>query len=160
MRRPNFAVATGLWLLVAIVPAASARASPPANATALEARLYAPCCYGGTLDAHDSELARNLRGEIEARIARGEAPEAIQADFVARFGEKVVASKTDFPMKAMGLGVLGLMSMVGAGAAWRMGRTRRSATQASPPELAVGNGDDSLASLESRLDAELEDLDG
>jgi cytochrome c-type biogenesis protein CcmH len=63
----------------------------PASAKGLEASLLAPCCWNGTLATHDSPLASDLRGEIEARSAGGEATVAIEADLVTRYGDRIRA---------------------------------------------------------------------
>ena len=62
-----------------------------ASDQALEAALLAPCCYNGTLTTHDSEMAHDLRLEIEHRHAGGESLRHIEKDFVARYGERVMA---------------------------------------------------------------------
>ena len=85
------AAGVALFLLVTALGHAGASIGPKG----LEARLLAPCCYGGTLDVHDSELARDLRKEIEDRMARGESAEVIEADFVSRYGTKVRALPTE-----------------------------------------------------------------
>jgi cytochrome c-type biogenesis protein CcmH len=85
MKGPTRHWLAGCCVLVGLVClCASGFAQSLPSAKALESRLYAPCCYGGTLDIHGSDLARVLRAEIETRIARGETTESIQADFVSR----------------------------------------------------------------------------
>jgi cytochrome c-type biogenesis protein CcmH len=61
------------------------------RAGAIEAELLAPCCWTQTLDIHDSEIARQLRGEIALRVARRESSESIRDDLVARYGSKRIA---------------------------------------------------------------------
>ncbi len=63
--------ATGFWSIFAVATLValalvhgSASAGTSIGPKGLEARLLAPCCYGGTLDVHDSELAHDLRKEI------------------------------------------------------------------------------------------------
>jgi cytochrome c-type biogenesis protein CcmH len=126
------------------------------SATAFEARLYAPCCYGGTLDIHESDLARALRAEIEARIARGETTESIQADFVSRYGNEVLAARSDVPLEGMGVVVASLILLSGCGLAcvsWRWKRRSPVATGvAAHPSRARDE-------LDARLDDELADFD-
>ena len=66
------AVLLALTVLVGLgLRSAPASANGEAGALAIETRLLAPCCWNGTLDTHDSELARTLRSEIETRVAHG-----------------------------------------------------------------------------------------
>lgn len=149
-------------LATALIVTSLAAADAVPGAKALEARLYAPCCYNGTLDGHESDLARDLRAEIEHRIAAHETADAIQADFVARYGEKVVAARTDAPIRTMGLVVVALLLAAGAWLAIVLRRwTRRkgsplpegsSGARARSPGVARDD-------LDRRLDAELADLD-
>jgi cytochrome c-type biogenesis protein CcmH len=91
----KFALAIGLAVLVGIAGlfvASGAPAGPP-SARALEATLLAPCCFGGTIDVHDSEVSRALRTEIEARVANGESTSAIEDDLVARYGPAIRAMR-------------------------------------------------------------------
>lgn len=53
-------------------------------------RLFSPCCYRETLDVHASPIAEELRAEIHGRVQQREAPEAILADMVRRFGPDVL----------------------------------------------------------------------
>lgn len=127
-------------------------AAAPAGATALEARLNAPCCFNGTLDIHDSELAKTLRTEIEQRLATGESADAIQTDFVARYGERVIAARSESPIRALGLTLAGIGVLAAAALAFVMRRwTRRT----SEPREAISQRD----VLDERIDAELADLD-
>jgi cytochrome c-type biogenesis protein CcmH len=57
----------------------------------LESRLTAPCCWNESLALHDSPVARELRAEVETRVAAGEAPSAIERDLIARYGVRIRA---------------------------------------------------------------------
>ena len=150
----RFLRSIALACALATFPVAYAGALPP-GPRALEARLYAPCCYGGTLDMHDSELAHELRAEIEERFARGEAGEAIQSDFVRRYGDKVLATRSDRPFAAAGGLLVALLVLVGAGAVIRLRRGSPGTARGS--RAASTNARDEL---DERLDRELEMLDG
>jgi cytochrome c-type biogenesis protein CcmH len=155
MRRILELVRVGIRVLVFLVALSeTGRAGTPAGVKALESRLYAPCCYGGTLDIHESDLARSLREEITSRLARGESSDAIQNDFVVRYGDKVLAARSDLPIRTMGLG-LGLAAIVAAAGLimvvlhWTRG--------AQTDDGARGNSEKD--ELDERIDAELSDLD-
>lgn len=145
----------GLSFFAAMLVASSARAATEPGAAALEARLHAPCCYEGTLDHHDSELARDLRMEIEGRLARGESSDAIQADFVARYGEEVLAARSDAPIKAMGLSLALAGALAGAAVLVVMKRRVRRRDSA-PGESETSPEPDAM---DARIDAELADVD-
>jgi cytochrome c-type biogenesis protein CcmH len=148
-----------VWLLAAgMVALASGAASAESRpgAAALESRLYAPCCYGGTLDVHESELARELRKEIDERLARGEAPDSIQADFVQRYGDRVVAARSDRPIAAMGLSLLALLATAG-GALGLLMRRWTGRTESGPPRASEPSS--RKDGLDARIDAELAEID-
>jgi cytochrome c-type biogenesis protein CcmH len=76
----------------------------------VEAHLLAPCCWNGTLDVHESELASALRREIRGRLRGGEGVEAIEESLVARYGERMrAAPKSERVGLLLGAGVLGVL---------------------------------------------------
>lgn len=123
------------------------------GAKALESRLYAPCCYGGTLDTHDSDLAKSLRGEIESRLSQGETSETIQSDFVGRYGDKVLAARSDAPIRQMGMSIM-VGVVIAAIALLVLVRTwtRRARAAAVQPRTARD-------ALDDRIDADLAEID-
>lgn len=145
---------SALALALALTTAESAAGGLP-GARALEARLYAPCCYGGTLDMHDSELAHDLRAEVEARFARGESSALIQEDFVRRYGEQVLATRSDRPFAAAG-GLLVALALA-SGTVLVLRLRRRGLASPKPLPARAGSSRDAL---DERLDQELEALDG
>lgn len=138
-----------------------ALAQAPANAKVLESRLWAPCCYQGTLDTHESALAHELRKEIEERVARGDTVEAIQSDFVDRYGEKVLAARSDAPARTMGVAVIAFMALSAAalGIALRRWTRRTAASKVAPAAARVSSRPAARDDLDLRIDAELADLD-
>jgi cytochrome c-type biogenesis protein CcmH len=86
---------TGLRLAILIGLAAACSAKAPTTSEeaqrALERRLLAPCCWRQSLEDHDSPVAGALRAEIARRLAAGEPPAAIEADLVARHGDRIRA---------------------------------------------------------------------
>jgi cytochrome c-type biogenesis protein CcmH len=145
-----------LVLLAVVVLATSWSTGPSAGAKALESRLYAPCCYVGTLDNHESELARSLRAEIEARFARGESTANIQADFVARYGDKVIAAQSETSTRSMGLLLSAAATALTVGLFLLLRKwLRRPAGEDVRPTKPTGPDD-----LDRRIDADLAELDG
>jgi cytochrome c-type biogenesis protein CcmH len=152
-------VATGDGL-AAPTSGSSAESAPPSDAErALQERLIAPCCWTQTLDVHVSEISTQLRAEIRARLARGEAKEAIEDDFAARFGEKIRAvPKGKDPLKRVPLvvGLAMLASAVGLVLVLRRW-TRRSDGEPPPQEEPRDPRSDEY---DQRLNDELKGLDG
>ena len=121
-------------------------------------KLVAPCCWNQTLDSHQGAAPDGFRAEIRSRLYAGETPAQIEADYVARYGERVRAASHSRSMgwAALGAGVL----VLGAGAALvRMVlRWRKQAPQL--PENATGKGEAPKPdALDERLDAELRAMD-
>jgi cytochrome c-type biogenesis protein CcmH len=83
------------------------------QAVALESTLMAPCCWNQTLDAHESDLASSLRREIHERLAHGETTSAIQADFVVRYGERIVAMRAPGTFHGWVFGVFAVAVLMG-----------------------------------------------
>jgi len=154
-------IVVGLVALVALASAwlGSGPPAAPPSAKALEATLLAPCCFGGTLDVHDSDISRELRTEIEARVARGESTLAIEADLVQRYGSQMRAMPdraafsiaSTLAMLAIALAGGAVLSLVR-----RCGWGGRAGAEHGNGEAAVVSRD----RLDEQLDAELEALDG
>jgi cytochrome c-type biogenesis protein CcmH len=127
------------------------RSAPP-SAQAIEARLLSPCCFGGTLDAHDSDIARELRAEIQSRGAAGEPAGAIEDDLVRRYGPQMRAMPNPGTWSATVTAVA--LVIVAAGflmqrraSTWGRGAASANAAAVAPPDA-----------YDSRLDAELEEM--
>ena len=164
-------------LLAAIAPTAAAQSGAATDdpelesrARALEGRIRAPCCWNQTLDIHSSEISQELRHEIRQRMRAGDTADEIQADFVARYGERILAVPPGNPLGtfATALLVVGLLAGGGVfymGFRWRKrGRTADAASKAAAKsdetKSASGEkapGDAERDALDERLDAELRD---
>lgn len=145
-----------LVLLLAAAPANAAspnEAPADSGATALETRLLAPCCWTQTLDYHESELSTSLRAEIRRRLRAGEAAEAIEDDFVARYGERVRAVPKGADTRGAIPVISAVASLLGAAGLFTWMRRR---TQRTPPPVAPPAGRDEY---DEHLDDELRRLD-
>jgi cytochrome c-type biogenesis protein CcmH len=93
-----------IWLLLlAAIPAAAETILPPAsladqqladpvqeaNARALMDELRCIVCQGQSIADSDAPMAGEWRALVREKIAAGEAPEAVRAWFVARYGSWV-----------------------------------------------------------------------
>jgi cytochrome c-type biogenesis protein CcmH len=150
-----WAVVAGTVLCVLAMVSGSARADTAIGPKGLEARLLAPCCYGGTLDVHDSELAHDLRKEIEDRMARGESAGAIEADFVARFGSRVRALPTEGALTTSFVVAFAAILVAAVLLFWRI-RARAARAPVSSVDASISSGRDAL---DDELDEELADHD-
>ncbi|WP_437544854.1 cytochrome c-type biogenesis protein CcmH [Sorangium sp. So ce367] len=130
--------------------------TPAPGERALAARLLAPCCWDQTLDVHESEVARDLRREIHARLRRGEVADAIEQDLVARYGERLRAAPSS---GALGKVALGLMLGIAAtflGILALLRSWRSNAAQAAPSGGTLVAARDEY---DERLDDELRERD-
>ena len=147
------------WVaLVMLSVPAQAQSRVASDARALEQRLRAPCCRGLLLDAHESEATHALRREIRARLEQGESSAAIEATFVRRYGESIVAVPLDADPRS---GVAIVLAVVLAATAlliavFGLRWVRRSRATVLLPQGATSDRDDEL---DSRIDAELRSLE-
>ncbi|MEZ4393314.1 MAG: cytochrome c-type biogenesis protein CcmH [Polyangiales bacterium] len=149
--------------LVTLGPAAAAQAPGTTmevqGERAIQSRLLAPCCWNQTLDAHESPLADTLRGEIRTRLRRGESGASIEADIIARYGDRIRAvprdgdTRTFVPVLVGAAMLASVLLLVGLVRRW----TRRVATPEAPATAAkpAAPRDD----YDARLDEELARLD-
>jgi cytochrome c-type biogenesis protein CcmH len=123
----------------------------PETPSALASRMLAPCCYKQTLDVHASELATEVRSEIKKRMSEGASAAAVEAELVAKYGERIRAVPNRHFLNPLGTAgmVLGGLALFGFfWFAWRS-RVRFAPEPSAPFNEAV----------RSRLDAELAALD-
>jgi cytochrome c-type biogenesis protein CcmH len=113
----------------------------------VEARLLAPCCWNGTLDVHESDLASALRKEIRSRLRGGEDIEAVEEALVSRYGERMrAAPKSERVGLLLGAGVLAVFVAAAA--------LLRKAVARSPGREGARN--EASDEWDRRLDEELE----
>lgn len=123
------------------------------GADRLEGRLLAPCCWDTskqTLDIHDSPVANALKAEIRSRLQAGEAADAIEADLVLRYGEKIRAVPEGNPLKRVGLLLSVLVLAAGVGLGYKLVTWRRRREESLPTPTASERD-----AWDDALDAEL-----
>ncbi|MBK7582745.1 MAG: cytochrome c-type biogenesis protein CcmH [Myxococcales bacterium] len=136
--------------------------APVEGAAALEGRILGPCCWTQTLDIHGSPISNDLRRELRRRLLAGESADAIQADFVRRYGERILAVPPGNPLKDVGV----LLSLafgaagIGAGAMLLRWRRRAQADQANRLDEDAGAGKKPRKrdAYDDQIDSELEKL--
>jgi cytochrome c-type biogenesis protein CcmH len=147
MRRSLGLVAIGVLVAVPALAQDVARG--------LEERLVAPCCWNEMLAIHDSPLANELRTEIDARVARGEAVDAIETDLVARYGERIRAIPEGVEAVSVVLSIsmaLAVVQLFLMARRWRDVSRARAEVPTDAPARPRDEADD-------RLDRELADFD-
>jgi cytochrome c-type biogenesis protein CcmH len=126
------------------------------GATTLEMRLLAPCCWNQTLDMHGSEVASELRREIRKRLSAGESSQAIEADIVMRYGEKIRAVPPNSPLGKTASILAITMGAAGIGAIFLLLRWRRRSALAAAEEEKSTPKKAKRDQLDDRIDAELD----
>ncbi|MCC6613467.1 MAG: cytochrome c-type biogenesis protein CcmH [Anaerolineae bacterium] len=108
------------------------------NAVASE--MYCPVCENIPLDACATQACTEWREEIRDMLGQGYSSDEVKADFVRRFGDRVVGTPLDPTLRALSvvtpyvLAGLALIAAVWTVMRWRMG-VKTSA--AGVPELAT-----------------------
>lgn len=156
---PSRRLAAILLAVLAVTAGAAAAQTPaPSQAQevtpaelALQKRLMAPCCWAGTLDNHDSPVANEMKAAIRTRLARGDAPDAILAGFVAQYGARVLAEPPARGLDALVyiLPVLALLLGAGIVVAFLRRQTRAAPAAAAGPGEPPASPDAAL--VEQRL---------
>lgn len=167
-----------MWSLA--VSAEEPEALPPVDlnpeqaalAGAVKGEVMAPCCWHGTVDHHNSPLARQLATRIDGWAASGKDQKAMLDLLVAEYGERILARP-----RREGFGMwfyAGPTVLVGAAglllSRWLKRQTSKAAgTLGGAADLsgqAVGisgarpGGSSSGEGLEREFEAELKRLDG
>lgn len=105
------------------------------GASALEGRIRSPCCWNQTIDIHGSPVSNELKREIRRRLKAGESQEVIQADFVKRYGERILAVPPGNPLKDVGVLLSLAFGLAGVGAGALLIRWRRRSLAERAQEL-------------------------
>lgn len=133
------------------------------GASRLDGRILAPCCWTQTIDIHGSEPAYELRREIRKRLKAGESADAIEASFVQRYSQRILAVPNSSPLGGLATGLA--IAFGGAGVAgymmlkrWtRAGKASGAArAQKKSEKGAVSSAKDEA--LDERLDRELSEI--
>lgn len=83
------------WILIFFLTAAVCAADDGTNAALvrdIEDHLIAPCCWTQPISQHESGVSEQMREEVRTMVASGMSREAIMDHFVARYGERILAT--------------------------------------------------------------------
>jgi cytochrome c-type biogenesis protein CcmH len=121
-------------------------------------KLYCPVCPNETLDSCRTAACAQWREEIRVQLVAGRTEEQIIADFVARYGERVVDTPLNATLRGLALYTPYALLVLAAGVAvftlvqwWRGGAGVRTPHEASlqDPQSGVGTTHVSSASPSS-----------
>ncbi|MDX2139923.1 MAG: cytochrome c-type biogenesis protein CcmH [Chloroflexota bacterium] len=106
-------------------------------------KLYCPVCPNETLDSCRTTACAQWREEIRVQLVAGRSEEQIIADFVARYGERVVDTPLNATLRGLALYTPYVLLVLAAGVAvftlarWRRGgeRTRHASSLQTPPSV-------------------------
>lgn len=118
--------------------------------------LYCPVCENIPLDSCPTAACEDWRYEIRLMLEAGSSPEEIRADFVRRFGDRVVGTPYDPVLRALSflipiLAVAGVVVLV----VYLTVRSRRTPAKHRLDAVRPAPQQDGL-SLQERLRAEIE----
>ena len=143
-----------LLLALAVALTASAQDADPAGAVTLDdvnaiaENMYCPECENIPLDKCGTPVCVQWKNEIAAQLAAGRSGDAIVADFVARFGDRVVGVPQDPALRTLSLAapwiIAALMLILGVTVFVRL-RGRSADVVTAGESLPPVSGDDSDA---------------
>ncbi len=129
-------------------------------------RLLCMCgdCQRLPLSSCSCSWADDMRAKIRDRMARGQSPEKIQADYRDKYGAKAIAIPDDHGLdRALWAVPLGLIGLAAGALVWRgrtwVGKSGHAATAAPGGSLPAADGGATLETYDAALDAELHKLD-
>ncbi len=129
------------------------------DVNAIAQRMYCPVCENIPLDVCPTAACAEWRGEIRSQLEAGRTEEQIVADFVERFGERVIGTPQDPSLRALSLVTPWLVGIVALGVGiftlyrWRTQAVRTTVLVAAPAGTALLSDDEYRARLEQDLRA-------
>jgi cytochrome c-type biogenesis protein CcmH len=151
-----------LLLVIAIPVLAQDSAVTDDDVNAIAKRMYCPVCENIPLDVCPTAACAQWRDEIRTQLEAGQTPDQIIADFVQRFGERVIGTPQDPTLRALSLltpwliGIVAVMVAALTLARWRGGRQAvpQAALSGTPATSgALLSDDDYRAQIERDLQA-------
>ena len=78
----------------------------------IEDSLLSPCCYGGQVSTHMSEIAAQMRQEITQMVLEGKSDKEIRSYYVRQYGQQVLA-EPEGPRRLMLYGIPVTVTLAG-----------------------------------------------
>jgi cytochrome c-type biogenesis protein CcmH len=150
-----------IFILLGLLLASPARAQDKPAVTddqvnAVARQLYCPVCENIPLDVCDTLACAQWRDEIRVQLTAGKTPTQVIADFIQRYGDRVVGTPQDPTLRALALvtpwlvGGLALIIALVLLMRWRGGRAAFKVKPASDTPALLSD-EDYLARLERDL---------
>jgi cytochrome c-type biogenesis protein CcmH/NrfF len=86
-----------LFAVVILTPPVSRGDAPNSRLERLYATFIAPCCWSKNLMEHNSQVAAEMRCQIDLMVQSGRSDDEIKSIFVAKYGERVLALPDGVP---------------------------------------------------------------
>ncbi len=149
-----------LLCIAAAIPALAQDATPSTPVTAddinaVAKQMYCPVCENIPLDVCPTDACQQWRQEIGIQLSEGKSPDEIKANFVARYGDRVVGTPEDPTLRALSLvtpWIVAVIAIIIAG--WIVLRWRRN-RQITPKLTASSTGSGSEDDYRARLEQDL-----
>jgi cytochrome c-type biogenesis protein CcmH len=126
---------TILLLLLFALPVAAQEAVTDDDVNAIARRMYCPVCENIPLDVCPTVACEQWRQEIRDQLQQGQTPDQVVANFVARYGDRVVGTPQDPTLRALSLAtpwlIAALALVIGATIFVRWSRMRTLAVSGS-----------------------------
>lgn len=121
----------------------------------IEDTLIAPCCWNQPISQHYSEVSEQMRREVRAMVAAGQTKRDILDHFVARYGERILATPRARGINALAYLLPWAALIAGGGYLFLLLRKRRRSAPAAPtaPPLPAD------ARFDAVIEQELKELD-
>ncbi len=137
-----------LLLLLLVFPAAAQDSGTVTDddVNAIAKQMYCPVCENIPLDVCGTAACIQWRADIKQQLESGRTPEQVMADFVARYGDRVVGTPQDPTLRALSLvtpWLIGALAVLAAGVLllrWWRGRGTLP-VPAGVPSAAISDDD-------------------
>lgn len=90
-------------LLVFVLPLSAQDTVTDDDVNAIARRMYCPVCENIPLDVCPTAACEQWREEIRLQLEQGKTPDEVVANFVTRYGDRVVGTPQDPTLRALSL---------------------------------------------------------
>jgi cytochrome c-type biogenesis protein CcmH len=98
----------------------------------IQDRFMAPCCWQESVAVHRSEIAAQMREEIDRMVAEGKSEDQIVDAYASRYGDRILREPRGNKRIWLTLIPVVLILIAGAWLVWFIRRQRQSPASGSP----------------------------